>query len=126
MNCQLKTIVAALLVANQNSEWSLSTPITVRVSPHHHPLEIWGLQVSEKRQLFLKTIDSIGGHPETFWNELKETDLNADKVIVSIYQRVMATYKMNPSDETDMMMDQQRESDPFQAEVFEHENRYAD
>jgi hypothetical protein len=86
-------------------------------------LEIWGLQISPKRELFLKTIDSIGGRPETFWNKLEETDRNAEMVISSIYQRVMSTYKDSDCS-TEKQMQEERERDPFEAEVFNHENGF--
>jgi hypothetical protein len=87
MKQQLNLITAALLVQNQNNNWFLPQPITVRLSEQdYHIFEIHGLCVSPKRELYV--MDSAGT-----WNKLEETDVKADKMIAAIHARIMKVFK---------------------------------
>lgn len=87
MKQKLQLITAALQVQNQNKNWFLPEPITVRLSEQDfHIFEIHGLCVSPKRQLFV-----MGG--DGLWNELEMTDINAEKMVDAIHERIMKVFK---------------------------------
>jgi hypothetical protein len=87
MKQQLQIIIAALLTANGNNNWFLPEPITVRLSmADYHIIEIHGLCVSPKRELYV--MDSAGN-----WEPLEENQVNADKLIDAIFNRIQRTFK---------------------------------
>lgn len=57
------------------------TELVIRLTPHTWPLAIWGICVSRDDRIYL-----MDGGEE--WNELCESDLNYDKVLPTLYQRV--------------------------------------
>ena len=56
-------------------------PIEIRLTPHSHPFSVWGVCVSPHHQLFIMD-------REEQWHPLEPTDLNADLMIGSLYQRL--------------------------------------
>jgi len=63
------------------------TPVTVRISHFEaYPMNFLGISVSPSGRLFVFT-DNKGS-----WYELEATDINADKVATSLYQRVKLMY----------------------------------
>lgn len=93
MNQQLDRIIKTVKAVKGKDTLNLSEPITVRTSPNTFPLEIHGLCVSPKDQLFIMTVDSIGNFLEPFWNPFSVEDKNADKVIDAIHQRLTSIFK---------------------------------
>lgn len=80
-------VIAALLTANGNKLWMLPTPITVRLSDADFDIfEIHGICISPKKEIHL--MDSRG-----HWEDLKESQTNADKMIDAIHKRVMMVFK---------------------------------
>jgi hypothetical protein len=91
----LKTLLTSLLVANANKKWILPNPITVRLSDQDFDvLEIQGLQVSEKMDLYVMVFSDGHGYDVEQWSrlgELCEPEL-IDKVVDRIYEVVLSVY----------------------------------
>jgi hypothetical protein len=87
MKNKLSNIITLLLVANGNKEWKFSEPITI--DHGFRKIEIFGLSVSPKNELFAMTVDSIGGKPETYWHKVEVSDTGAEKIIDAIHVRVL-------------------------------------
>jgi hypothetical protein len=93
---RLNLICSALMVCNQNRSLTLAQPIVVRLSGNDYDLlEIHGLQVSPKKELFVMTLQDNGhGAPVEQWDELKATDDRSIRMINAIHKRVFETYKL--------------------------------
>jgi hypothetical protein len=93
---RLNLICAALMVCNQNRSLSLTQPIVVRLSGNDYDLlEIHGLQVSPKKELFVMTLQGNGhGGPVEQWDKLEATDDRSLRMINAIHKRVFETYKI--------------------------------
>jgi hypothetical protein len=66
-----------------------NTALLIKLSPHSWPLAIWAICVSPSDQIYV--MDNAEE-----WHELKTSDINYDKVLSTIYQRVKTikpTYK---------------------------------
>src|SRR5438128_2472523 len=95
MKHKLLVTAIALKVANQTRQMHLADPITVRLSDMDFDVvHIHGLQVSDKDQLFVMTLEDNGhGQPAETWSELTIGDARSEKMIDAIHSRVMKTYQ---------------------------------
>jgi hypothetical protein len=94
MNHKLQSLLTALLVANANQQWVLPQPITVRLSDNDFDvLEIQGLQVSAKHELYIMVFADGHGYDVEQWQRLDEMYEDHDKIIDAINERVMRVYK---------------------------------
>jgi len=66
------------------------TPVTVCLSPYNFPVNIWAVSVSPRGDLYLLGLDV------PVWDNLEHTDINADKVAASLYQRVKMIFSNVP------------------------------
>lgn len=62
------------------------TALQIKLSPHSWPLLMWAVCVSPSDQIFLMD----GGEQ---WHQLEESDINSNKVIETLYQRVSLIHK---------------------------------
>lgn len=91
----LQTIIDTLVAVNGTKQWEFNDHITVRLNEKGYPLEISGLQASQKGELFIKVIDYIGTHPEGNWIMLNVHNKDAGKVIDAVQKRVESVYQSN-------------------------------
>jgi hypothetical protein len=55
--------------------------LQVKVSPHTHPFQVWGVCVSPADAMYIMDSDEQ-------WHKLELTDINAPLMVSSLYQRL--------------------------------------
>lgn len=94
MSYKLQSLLTALLVANANHKWILSSPITVRLSDADFDLlEIQGLQVTENNELYIMVFEDEYGYDREVWMKLESACENTELVVERLHERVVNVYK---------------------------------
>jgi hypothetical protein len=84
-----QSLLRDLLVANANQKWVLPNPVTVRLSDADYDvLEIQGVQVNEKMELFVMVFSDGHGYDVEQWCRLEDLCDNTELVIDKLYEYV--------------------------------------
>ncbi len=77
----LSTITDMVKHLAGNDELFFGSAVQVKLTPHSLPFNAWAVQISPKDELFV-----MDGSQN--WHQLETTDINAELMIGSLYQRL--------------------------------------